>query len=381
MPRIEEDQQGFLTKTKGKGYHVGSYNPLFMGDPESKQKARDVKRAFAEEADHAFFQSVVKIHWLQGDVQQRLQKILNASGKDEISTSGYKSGMPLMSSWGNVGVELQGRSTLAANDMDYIYSGYIEDMNPKEIEKYKSSGIPKRATGFGTSAMGYALDAKSFKGGQRSEIILDNWKPVALVLSSKAMNMLLDAANGNILQGSVIWPRALELAECIEYFFTKTSLPIKNQKGEIQSKESIINLVNRAFDEYDAMSKGSDILTSEGVKMSNSNLKLFIEEVLEEQKRVTGTYGGKTYGASPGSVTAIKKSDSSAKKAVKAGKFAWADNPYAAAQAAHIVATGEPTVKKGTKRKKTAEGDVHEGKQCEQCGTMYEGTACNECGY
>lgn len=381
MPRIEEDHQGFLTKTKGKGYHVGAYNPLFMGDPESKQKARDVKRSFSEEADHAFFQSLTKIHWLQGEIQQRLQKILNASGKDEISTSGYKSGMPLTSSWGNVGVELQGRATLAANDMDYIYSGYIEDMNPKEREKYKSSGIPRRATGFGTSAMGYGVDAKSFKGGHRSEIILDNWKPVALVLSSKAMNMLLDAANGNILRGSAIWPRALELAECIEYFFTKTNLPAKNQKGEIQSKESIMNLVNRTFDEYDAMSNGSDILTAEGASMSKFDLKQFIMEVLEEQKRVTGSYGGKTYGASPGSLSALKKSDSSAKKAVKAGKFSWADDPYAAAQAAHIVATGEPTVKKGTKRKKATESDTHEGKQCEQCGTMYEGSACNECGY
>lgn len=35
-------------------------------------------------------------------------------------------------------------------------------------------------------------------------------------------------------------------------FLTKTNLPAKNQKGEIQSKESIMNLVNRTFDEYDA---------------------------------------------------------------------------------------------------------------------------------
>jgi len=98
-----------------------------------------------------------------------------------------------------------------------------------------------------------------------------------------------------------------------------------------------------------------------------------------EQKKVTGSYGGKTYGASPGSVSAIKKSGDSAKKAVGAGKFSWASSPYAAAQAAHIVATGEPTVKKGSKKK--AEGDKKEGTRCEECGAKYEGSRCSECGY
>ncbi len=96
---------------------------------------------------------------------------------------------------------------------------------------------------------------------------------------------------------------------------------------------------------------------------------------------VTRAYGSKTYRASPGSVSALKKSGDSTKKAVGAGKFAWAENPYAAAQAAHIVSTGEPTVKKGSKRKKTAESDKKEATKCEECGTMYEGSRCNECGY
>ena len=92
------------------------------------------------------------------------------------------------------------------------------------------------------------------------------------------------------------------------------------------------------------------------------------------------TYGNKTYSASPGSVSAIKKSGDSAKKAVGAGKFDWATSPYAAAQAAHIVATGEPTVKKGSK-KKTHESDKKEAKTCEGCGTKYEGKTCSECGW
>jgi hypothetical protein len=42
----------------------------------------------------------------------------------------------------------------------------------------------------------------------------------------------------------------------------------------------------------------------------------------------------------------------SVEKAVEAGDFDWSKEPYAAAQAAHIVATGKPSVPRGTKLKK-----------------------------
>lgn len=378
MPRIKEDQAGFLEKTKGKGYHVGYYNPLFKGDPESKQKARDVKRSFSEEADQAFFQSLTKIHWFQGNAQSRLQKILNSGGKDEISTSGYKPGAPLVSNWGSIGVELQGRTTLAANDMDYIYSGYVEDMDPKEREKYKSSGIPKRATGFGTNAVAYGLDKKSFKGGQRSEIILDNWKPVSLILSNKAMMLLVDGANNNLMPS--FWVQASGIAECVEYFYTKVDLPVKNQKGEIQPKESIMNLVDKTLDRYDAITKGGDILTQEGVNMSKFDLKQFVIETLAEsftesrdleEKVVSRMAGGKLRKApewmaslaqKPGGRTAI------AKKAA-----GWAEKPWAVAQAALGAGSGS--------FKKANESDKKEAQTCSECGAMYEGAGCNECGY
>ena len=61
-------------------------------------------------------------------------------------------------------------------------------------------------------------------------------------------------------------------------------------------------------------------------------------------------YAGKQYTASKGSLDALKKSGGSTKRAVKSGAFDWADEPYAAAQAAHIVATGEPTTKKSSKK-------------------------------
>jgi hypothetical protein len=77
-----------------------------------------------------------------------------------------------------------------------------------------------------------------------------------------------------------------------------------------------------------------------------------VDEVSEASKKTKSKkYGGEKYSASAGSVAAIKKHKGSTKKAVASGAFDWASNPYAAAQAAHIVAMGEPTVAKGSKKK------------------------------
>ena len=102
------------------------------------------------------------------------------------------------------------------------------------------------------------------------------------------------------------------------------------------------------------------IVISEGdmpMELTESQLRRIVrEEILREmhslEEAKSRKYGGKEYKSSPGSVAAIKKHGGSASKAVKAGAFDWADDPMAAAQAAHIVAIGEPTVAKGTKRKK-----------------------------
>lgn len=52
-------------------------------------------------------------------------------------------------------------------------------------------------------------------------------------------------------------------------------------------------------------------------------------------------YSGKEYKASRGSVSALRKAKGSKGRAVKGGKFDWAEEPYAAARAAEIVSTGK----------------------------------------
>ena len=81
-----------------------------------------------------------------------------------------------------------------------------------------------------------------------------------------------------------------------------------------------------------------------------------VAEAKKVSKRDDGTmtrdYEGKRYSASAGSVASLEKHGMSVEKAVKAGDFDWSKAPYAAAQAAHIVATGKPSVPKGSKLKK-----------------------------
>jgi hypothetical protein len=70
---------------------------------------------------------------------------------------------------------------------------------------------------------------------------------------------------------------------------------------------------------------------------------------LEEAE--TRDYKGQEYKSSAGSISALKKHGWSVEKAVKAGDFDWADDPYAAAQAALIVGRGETTRSASHKRK------------------------------
>ncbi len=75
-----------------------------------------------------------------------------------------------------------------------------------------------------------------------------------------------------------------------------------------------------------------------------------VDEVDEKKRRKKKKKKGKkkTYRASDGSVSVLKKYDNKCSKAVKAGKFDWAGKgKWAACQSAHIVATGKPTVQQG----------------------------------
>jgi len=182
---LAEDLASFVNRTTGAGEFKAAMNdPTFEEFPAEKKKARNAKRIWAEEADHSFFDSLVKVHWFQFSPLASLNWILTSGGRDEISTVLYLPDNDLITSgWGNVGVVVDGRVTIAANSMDSLLSGY--KAKGSVAGKYSSSGIPKRPTRMTRKeTANYILDRDSFKESSqgRNEGIVDNWKPIALVL-------------------------------------------------------------------------------------------------------------------------------------------------------------------------------------------------------
>jgi hypothetical protein len=218
-----EDLAGFTSKTSGINY----------GRNDPKQLPRELKRIWSQEADHEFFKSLIKVHWIAGmpkspyRVFEKMSSFLNASGKDEISTMGYI-GKPSISQWGEFGIMVQGRTTLAANDMNAIVSGYYREIDPGDIEKYsKTSGLPRRASKFSPEkAKGFILDGESF-GRQYlgNELILDNWRPTGLIAPLWFINDLKKSV-------PVLGKRKLEESyENLVKLFVTSDLPVYTNNG------------------------------------------------------------------------------------------------------------------------------------------------------
>ena len=212
---IREDLQGFLDKTANIAYKGHIQDPTFdapwQKDLPNKQLARQVKQIWAAEADHDFMKRVVKVHWIKHknmgveNLMGNLNRFLSMSGENEISTMGYPPNTTSFSSnWGPIGVVVQGHTTVAANRMSSLFSGFTGNISPELLDKYKSSGVPKRPTLFSgvadpsSLAGDFILDKKSFNqsmvGG--NEFIVANWKPVGIVLSLGVRDSLFKQALG-----------------------------------------------------------------------------------------------------------------------------------------------------------------------------------------
>lgn len=174
---LTEDLDSFLQDTKD------IYYSEYSDDESVKSGGKDVKRIWAKNVDRNFVQSLVKVHWIRLPDITRLQNLLRASGKDELSTAAYLPGDILRSGWSNYGVIVDGYVTLAANNMDAIYSGFShgKEKDPRQA----GSGMPKRAGVFKSGlARQYILDRKSFDPQQsgHNELLVDNWKVKGLLL-------------------------------------------------------------------------------------------------------------------------------------------------------------------------------------------------------
>ncbi|NBT35363.1 MAG: hypothetical protein EBT03_07465, partial [Betaproteobacteria bacterium] len=125
----------------------------------------------------------------------------------------FRRGQTLESDWGEVGIVLEGRVTLASNDMDSLYTGYAGASIPSEDSPRSPSASRKRPEaalgyvmpgqetladmtrknqGLATPPAGgsnplahFILDAGSFQASRSAsnEGVLASWRPVGFVLS------------------------------------------------------------------------------------------------------------------------------------------------------------------------------------------------------
>lgn len=176
---LVEDMEGFLADTRD------LYFSEYSDEDIVKNGGKNLKRIWAKHVDRNFIQSLVKIHWFRDPTASRFQSLIQKDGKDEISATAYlfEPGSIMRSGWGRSGVILDGYVTLAANDMDVIYSGFSDNM--KRDPRQTGSGMPKRAQAFKLGlGKEYILDRGTFdseKAGH-NEVLVDNWKVVGLVI-------------------------------------------------------------------------------------------------------------------------------------------------------------------------------------------------------
>jgi hypothetical protein len=141
------------------------------------------------------------------------------------------------SSWGKAGVIVQGRVTLAANDMEAITSGYFKDVPQEVISKYRSSGTPRRALKFNDLTSGeYILGRETFDPdmSRHNEFIVDNWKPVGIVIAYESQEFL-DAVRRSPKQKDRPPPPMVEYARHV----MEPSLPIYDEDMKLVDREEI----------------------------------------------------------------------------------------------------------------------------------------------
>jgi hypothetical protein len=215
---LTEDPLGFVHDLAADSDKFGGEDKLFFGGDVGRAGGKVIKRAFAKNADHQFLSTLDTVHW--GDVYG-LEDLVGR-GKDELSTTMIAPGQPLVadSLSHNHGLLVKGRITLATNDQDELFSGtwanytgetadYTEE---EQAQREKSSGINKlptvskdysrygrlkRGTEFGEHQarnIPYVIDQSTWepRDWAANEALVDNWKPVAIVVSGEDTEYIED---------------------------------------------------------------------------------------------------------------------------------------------------------------------------------------------
>ena len=213
---LKEDPMGFVHDLSASD----KFGDQFFGGHVGKEGGREIKRAFSKNADYQFLNSLKTVHW---GTTYGIESLVGNKGKDELSATMTAPGDTFVPAAGlEVGLWVKGRITLATNDQDAMYSGFQGDYDaPYEgteeevTHRDKSSGRNKRPTmskswkNYGKlhrgnehmeklvrDAIPYVLDQSTWKGseggwGTVNEALVDNWKPVGIVVHTG--NNLMDS--------------------------------------------------------------------------------------------------------------------------------------------------------------------------------------------
>jgi len=235
-----ESLESFKDATADISFDHDKKDPYFKTDlgRENVKKARAVKQAWAAHSDREFFKDLIKIHWFSNQhmfyhrkspVNIWLSLAINffkIPHDNEISVCGYRrdKDIPIVLGWGRLGVEVQGWTTLAANEMDSIASGYHGSSDTDEdsealrariakgpITSFRNDGsspsfkknVSRRPSRFGDpyAVDQYALDANSFKTrladsySPGNELIIDHWTPIRWVIEQEYLTSLMRRPN------------------------------------------------------------------------------------------------------------------------------------------------------------------------------------------
>lgn len=203
---LKEDAMGFVHDLAAASEEFGEEGQPFFGGNPGKAGGRAIKRAFNTNADHQWLSTLDTIHW--GDPYTLIDLV--GRGKDELSATMTLPSEGIVGFGRQTGLWIKGRITLAANDMDQLYTGHYQNYKPGwqsgvSEEEYKqqkkSSGINKRptvskdysrygnlkrGTGFGEKMarnIPYVLDQSTWNTDVpgTNEALVDNWKAVGII--------------------------------------------------------------------------------------------------------------------------------------------------------------------------------------------------------
>ena len=205
---LKEDPIGFVHDLAAASDEFGEEGQPFIGGNPGKAGGRAIKRAFNANADHQWLATLDTVHWTS-DLEY-LPK-LATKRKDELSAIMVLPGEDFPPESGEYGLWIKGRITLAANDMDKIYSEFYHSYGPgkegteEEVahrdkssgrnkrptvsKDYSRYGQLKRGTEFGEKMakdIPYVLDKSTWKPHKYNgnEALVDNWKPAGIILTS-----------------------------------------------------------------------------------------------------------------------------------------------------------------------------------------------------